>query len=104
VHLAGAAVKAKGQAFIAIDQGHGVGPDLALDPDHALGLFGAEAEGVAQAMLGDHQRDLAGLLGGLVGGIDQGDPRLRGHALNTTLLHLKNFKYLIYIVIMKISH
>ena len=48
VHLAGLAVKAQGQFFIAADQDHRIWAQ-------ALDLFGAEIEAVAQAVLGDHQ-------------------------------------------------
>ena len=73
VHLAGAAVEAQRQPLVAVDQRHRLGAHLALDAGDALGLLRAEAEGVAQAVLGDHQRHLAGFLVRLVGGLDQRD-------------------------------
>ena len=71
VHFAGLAVEAQRQALAAIHQSHRLGTHLALHAGDAFSLLRAQAEGPAQAVLGDHQRNLAGLLVGLVGGVDE---------------------------------
>jgi hypothetical protein len=64
VHLAALAVELEGEFFLAVDQGHRVG----LDAFHFLRT---QVEAVAQAVLGDHQRGVVGVLVGLVGGLDE---------------------------------
>ncbi len=66
MHFAGFAIKTQGQLFLAVDELQGFGPDGALHARHALGLFGAQAQGVAHAVLGDHQADFAFFLVGLI--------------------------------------
>ena len=66
MHLAAFAVKAQGQRFVAIDQLHRIGAD-------AFHFLRAQVEAVAQAVFGDHQRDVVGFAVFLEGGIDKGD-------------------------------
>src|SRR3990167_3620041 len=70
MHLAGLAVKAQREPLLAVDELQRLGPDGALHARHALGLLGAQAHGVAHAVLGDHEADLAFLLVALVGSVD----------------------------------
>ena len=67
VHLAGLAVEPEDQFFVAVDQTHRIGLEV-------LDLFRAQIEAVAQAVAGDHQRDQALLVAGLVGVLDQAAP------------------------------
>ncbi len=69
MHLAGFAVEAQCELFLAVDQLQRLSLDGALDADHALGLLGAQAHGEAHAVLGDHQRDFALFFLAFIGGV-----------------------------------
>ena len=69
VHLARLAVELQGQHLVAVDQLHRL--HLGAHAGDALGLLGAQVEGEAQAVLGDHHRHFAVFLVGFVGGVDQ---------------------------------
>lgn len=71
MHLAGLAIELQGQHLVTVHQLHR--RHLGAHAGHALGLFRAQVEGEAQAVLGDHHRYFAGFLVGLVGRIDQLD-------------------------------
>jgi hypothetical protein len=55
MHLAGFAVEAQSELLLALGDGHGLGAHGALHAGDAFGLLGAEAQGEAHAVLGDHQ-------------------------------------------------
>ncbi len=66
MHLARPAVETQRELLAAVHQDHRVGPD-------AFHLLGAQVEAVAQAVLGDHQRDVALFLMALEGRLDDLD-------------------------------
>ena len=71
MHFALPAVEFQPELLAAVDERHRLGAHLALHADHALGLFRAQAQRVADAVTRDHQRHFACLLVLLVGGLDQ---------------------------------
>ena len=69
MHLAGLAVEAQGERFITMLQHQWVGAYGALHASNALGLFRAQAQAEAHAVLRDHQADFAQLLVAFIGGL-----------------------------------
>ena len=61
MHLARFAIKLERQLVFAADQHHRLGAHLALHALNALRLFRAQVERPAQAVLGDHHRNLTRL-------------------------------------------
>lgn len=70
MHFTGFAVKAQGEFFLALGDGHGFGAHGALHAGDALGLLGAEAQGKTHTVLGDHEAGFAQLFMAFVGSVD----------------------------------